>query len=157
MSQDKTWWLLYLGRQTVTVLSAGTPVDARREHMPSHSHGHDDWRSRADALFAGLDARAIECRARTWVTQVLGIHRDARHLWVQVAPADAIEKSVVLRVPPRATARQALAALTSAISTDDYPDVIPVMEIVKRGLTHPRGSATTPPPPGRAQSARLPR
>jgi hypothetical protein len=100
--------------------------------MLRRTPGQDDWRSRADALFAGLDARAVPWRARTWVTRVLGIHRDARHLWVQVAPADAIEKSVVLRVPPRATPHQALAALASAISSDDYPEVITVMDIVKR-------------------------
>jgi hypothetical protein len=94
--------------------------------------GQDDWRSRADALFAGLDARAVECHAKRWVTRVLGIHQDARHLWVQVAPDDAIEKSVVLRVSPQATAHQALAALASAISADDYPEVIPVMQLVKR-------------------------
>jgi hypothetical protein len=100
--------------------------------MPSYTHRRDDWRSRADALFAGLDARAVEGHAKTWVTQVLGIHQDARHLWVQVAPADAIEKSVVLRVPPRATPHQALAALASAMASDQYPEVILVMEIVAR-------------------------
>ena len=100
------------------------PVTApRAQRPPKHSA--------ADRLFAELDDRRIETGSTSWVARVLGIHMVQRAAWVQIAPAGDAPWSVLLHLPPQATADHAMAALTAWSQTPKHerPLVVEVMRL----------------------------
>jgi len=84
---------------------------------------------RADRLFLELDNRQIEDASGDWVAQVLGIHIAQRDVWVQIAPADAPRRSLLLHLSSRATATHAIVAL-SAWSKTPTPERVRVIEVI---------------------------
>jgi hypothetical protein len=99
--------------------SAKIPVMVRRR--PENS--------RLDQLAAALDRQQIGEGADSWVAEVLGVHTDGSDFWVQIAPADNPDDSVVLRLSAWATPQHAIAALTLMdVQSGPFPHVIDVMQ-----------------------------
>ena len=85
-----------------------------------------------DPLFAGLDQREIADGAGGWVAEVVGIHRDPRETWVQIATSEAPDETVLLHLSPYAGTDDALAALRawSGCEMSRRPRVIEVMRLM---------------------------
>src|SRR5436305_501957 len=82
---------------------------------------------RTDELIVALDQQSVGEGTRRWVVHVLGLHTDGRTRWIQVAPSDQGDDSIVLQLPPEATADDALTALgTVAFTGGEYPRIIHV-------------------------------
>jgi len=85
--------------------------------------------SRIEQLIAALDQQRIGDGAENWVAQVFGVHTDGRDFFVQIAPADNPDESVVLRLSAWATPQHAIAALTAMCpQRGPFPHVIDVMQ-----------------------------
>lgn len=85
----------------------------------------------ADRWFRALDQRRIEAGTRRWIAHVMGIHLDGREIWVQIAPGDAPEKSLVLHLSGWTTIDQAIIAMKARpVEHDSYPRVISVIPTV---------------------------
>jgi hypothetical protein len=92
----------------------------------------EDPCSAVDPLFAGLDQRQITDGAGGWIAEVVGIHRDPRETWVQIATSDAPEETVLLHLSPWAGTDDALAALSawSSCEMSRRPRIIEVMRLM---------------------------
>lgn len=66
--------------------------------------------------FNALDQRRIRVRSGRWVVQVTGIHTDGADLWIQIAPAGHLTRSLVVHVSVQTTIDEAVAALEAAWS-----------------------------------------
>ena len=64
-----------------------------------------------DPLFAPLDHQSIPDGAGGWTTEVIGIHRSERDIWIQLGINDATDESVLMHLSLWATADDALTAL----------------------------------------------
>ena len=67
--------------------------------------------SSADDWFLALDQRLIGAGSNGWVAQVLGIHTERKHLWIQIAAAHNPWVSLVLRVSASTGLNDVLSAL----------------------------------------------
>jgi hypothetical protein len=85
----------------------------------------------ADRLFIELDHRRISRGAVDTMVEVLGIHVVAGGAWIQVSLSDQRQDGVLLHLPSRATAEQAVAALTAwaGAPTGQRRRVIRVMQL----------------------------
>jgi len=84
--------------------------------------------SRAERLAEELELQSVGDDDNHWIVHVLGIHNDGQHLWVQIAPNAEGTQSIVLRMSMTATARHALAALSSlSLASLSSARVVPVM------------------------------
>jgi hypothetical protein len=63
----------------------------------------DGQLSRADLLFAALDAIRIDDPTGDWITEVLGIHTIRGEWWVQIAEQENSGRSVLLVLSGSAT------------------------------------------------------
>ena len=78
---------------------------------------HDErsgWNSVARLWFEALDHRAINLGERRWVAEVVGIHGDLPHLWIQLESADDSGRSFLLHVTVGTSVDKALAAIAAA-------------------------------------------
>jgi hypothetical protein len=82
-----------------------------------------------DPLFTGLDHREIADGAGGWIAEVVGIHRDPRETWVQIATSETFDDTVLLHLSPWAGIDDALDALRawSSRDTSRRPRIIEVM------------------------------
>lgn len=90
---------------------------------------HQRVEGRADRLFRELDNRRIEDGSGGWVAQVQGIHIAKRDVWVQIAPAGEPDQSLVLHLPSRATANDAIVALGDWSKTPIH-ERVPTVHVV---------------------------
>jgi hypothetical protein len=85
----------------------------------------------ADRWFRALDYRRIKTGPRCWIARVMGIHRDDREIWIQIARGNNPEKSVVLHLSGWTTVDQAIAAMKAhSIEPGPFPRVISVIPTV---------------------------
>ena len=89
---------------------------------------------RADGLLETLDLQLIGTGPDRWIAEVCGVHELPGETWIQLAAAGNPMLNVLLRLPARASAAQALAALGawSAIPREERPPVIDVMQVAWR-------------------------
>jgi len=100
---------------------AATP--ARQPLVPPE---RDD---RIDHLVAMLDQQRVGDGPTSWVVRVLGVHTEGGDIWIQVGRDDNPSVSMVLHLPPWATAHHAMAALaTSQHERRSYPQIVDVMQ-----------------------------
>jgi hypothetical protein len=64
--------------------------------------------------FSALDQRAIDVGGARWTAQVVGIHEDRSHLWIQLESAIDGMHRVVLHVTFETSLDQALAAMAAS-------------------------------------------
>lgn len=92
--------------------------------------------TRVDTLFEELDGRDIYCGTSHWLTCVLGIHTEGDEAWVQLSLAGESSWSLVVHLLPRATGRQAIAAIDSWL--DRRPADRPrIMEVASQRFVDP--------------------
>jgi hypothetical protein len=75
------------------------------------NHDHRSSLTSANEWFEALDRRVIGRGRGHWVASVLGVHRDDREWWIDVARAGNPSANVVLRLSRQATVFHAVAAL----------------------------------------------
>ena len=72
------------------------------------------WHTAARRWFEALDHKAINVGGRPWVGQVVGIHGDLPHLWIQLESTKGSGRSLLLRVTVGTSIDHVLAALSAA-------------------------------------------
>jgi hypothetical protein len=72
--------------------------------------------STADAWFVALDRRSLIVGPLQLTMQVLGVHVDAIHTWIQIGLAEYPGSSLLLRLMPWATFGDALRIVRSEIA-----------------------------------------
>jgi hypothetical protein len=66
------------------------------------------WGGVLESWFEALDQRPFEAGVTRAIAQVTGIHVDGADLWMQIEFAEGVAPSVVLRVTPGMSVRDAL-------------------------------------------------
>jgi hypothetical protein len=88
-------------------------------------HGESVDASSADRWFVALDQRQIGSGASSWVAQVMGVHQDRDDVWVQVAPSDDADATIIVHLTPETPLADVLAALARRNpSLDRRPEII---------------------------------
>jgi hypothetical protein len=83
--------------------------------------GNGTSAARADWWCRVLDERTVDVGVERWRAEVVGIHSDAHHLWIQLRSAADWAQSVVLKVTWRTTLADALAALRTPVRGTSIP------------------------------------
>ena len=89
--------------EIVRRVTSASPSPQRHEQLPS-INAATEW-------FEALDRRLIGHGTAAWIASVLGVYRDEKDWWIDVADADDPSANVVLRLSHRATVFHAVAAL----------------------------------------------
>ena len=78
----------------------------------------------ADDWFFALDQQSVGIEPDRRVIQVLGIHRDAGGLWIQLAPDDDPFATIVVRVSVATQLQDVLDALEHRSPSDGRPEIV---------------------------------
>ena len=91
-----------------------------------------------EALFSALDGRTVRIGSADCAIEVTGIHRADDVVYVQVTSTNEPACGVVLRMAPRATPGQAIAALEARgeLPPPERPHVVDVMRMVRGVSPH---------------------
>jgi len=76
------------------------------------------WSRAARGWFEALDHKVITVEGRSWIAQVVGIHGDLPHLWIQLEPANDSGRSLLLRVTLGTSVERALTAIAASTHDD---------------------------------------
>jgi hypothetical protein len=78
-----------------------------------------------DCWFRALDQRRIETETYCWIAHVIGVHLADGEVWIQIAPVNTPEHSLVLHVTESTSIDLAVTALrTVPLGSASYPRVI---------------------------------
>jgi len=72
-----------------------------------------------DQVFAALDNRRIGIGPDSWIAQVFAVYLSSGNVWVQVAPKEHPDESVILQLPRTSTTGQGALALRKWAETPD--------------------------------------
>ena len=81
--------------------------------QPSHDE-RSRWTTAARHWFEALDHKAINVGGRHWVIQVVGIHGDLPHFWIQLESMNDSKRGLLLRVTAGTSVDNVLAAVSAA-------------------------------------------
>jgi len=101
---------------------------------PSHEE-RSGWHTAARRWFEALDHKAINVGGRPWIAQVVGIHGDLPHLWIQLESTKDSARSLLLRVTVGTSVDNVLAAISVASCGERDLDRIECASIAAPGST----------------------